>query len=106
MDIFAPYLLPFTIPLTAVVIMLSLQLLLMLIAGVGFDFDADVDHDFDLDHDLDVDADADTQGIASKILTPLGVGEVPTSIVWQAFFLSFGAAGVGGTFLVSQWLLA
>lgn len=140
MDIASPVLIPFLIPITLVIFMLIMQLTLLLVAGVGFDFDADHDVDLDADLDLDMDVDldvdvpigvgVDAHSIAvggdgvefdhhidpdgfslGKFLSPLGVGQVPLSVVWNAYALSFGISGVALSvllakfFAVSFWFL-
>jgi len=82
--------------------------LLMIIGaafGVGGDGDHDVDHDLDadgdadhdLDHDHDHDADEGRHGgikLLSPILSVLGVGKVPLSIVLMIAGCVFGGSGI------------
>jgi membrane protein implicated in regulation of membrane protease activity len=125
----SPLLLPFLIPLGVVLVFTVLQVGLMLLGGISLDFDADADVDLDLDVDMDVDADVDVDvdadvdadtdvgghahGILTAILSPLGVGRVPLTVVWQGFFIGWGLTGVALTFLFKTllgaeplWLLA
>jgi len=129
-DITSLSLLPFTIPVTVVIFLALLQLLLFMVTGIGFDFDADadidVDADFDLDidadvdvevpvihldHDVDLDHDFDAEGFSlGKFLSPIGVGQVPLSIVGYAYSLSFGVTGIATSFVLAKfftmsWLL-
>jgi len=75
-------------------------------ADAGLDHDLDADHDLDTDHDLDADHDADTdhdleseaneiaQGpSAMSLITWLGFGRVPVSIVLMVLMLTWGTAG-------------
>ena len=94
--------------------------------GIGFDFDGDADHDFELDADVDADVgidlatpshadhgvfDADfdhdhdigTEFSIGRLLSPLGVGKVPLSIVWQTYFLTFGVSGFISSFVLSKF---
>jgi ABC-type nickel/cobalt efflux system permease component RcnA len=80
-------------------------------AGADVDSDADVDHDIDHDVDADADADADADGDADHdadadaenetqfspalaVMSWLGVGKVPLSIVLMVFLLTWGTAGL------------
>jgi hypothetical protein len=73
-------------------------------AGHGvFDIDHDHDHDFDHGHDFDHDAAGWSFG---KLLSPLGVGKIPLSIVWETYFLGFGISGVTLSFLLSKFFAA
>jgi membrane protein implicated in regulation of membrane protease activity len=62
------------------------------------DADGDLDHDLDADHDLDHDADADSDHGANEspalaVLSWLGVGKVPLSIMLLVLLLTWGAVG-------------
>ena len=108
-------------------------LLLLVGVGFDFDGDADLDLDADIDADVDLDLDVDSGGIAGhadhgvfdidhdhdfdhghdfdhdagwsfgKLLSPLGVGKIPLSIVWETYFLGFGISGVTLSFLLSKF---
>jgi hypothetical protein len=110
---------PFVIALGVAVIFFLLQAtgLLGLLAGGG-DHDGDADHDVDGGHDADADADGDADGdhdadadgdddadhdadgahgnasIGKDLLAGIGVGTMPLSVVWQAFAICFGIAGI------------
>ena len=94
--------------------------------GVGFDFDSDADHDIELDADIDADVGVDLatpshadHGVfdadfdhdhniepefsLGRLLSPLGVGKVPLSIVWQTYFLAFGISGFISSFILSKF---
>lgn len=61
------------------------------------DGDFDTDADADADHDIDHDVDGETEPQASPLLiivSWLGVGKVPLSIVLMVFLLTWGAAGL------------
>jgi membrane protein implicated in regulation of membrane protease activity len=69
--------------------------------GIDHDVDADADADADADHDADTDHDTDSdsenEAQASPVLAIvswLGVGKVPLSIVLMVFLLTWGAAGL------------
>jgi hypothetical protein len=129
MDITSVALIPYLVSITVVLFMFFIQATLLLVAGVGLDFDADHDvdldadidvdldvdvdvdvdvgvdvnhdldiHDFDVDHDVDIDHDFSL----GRALSPLGVGQVPLSIVFYAYALSFGIGGIASSFLLSQ----
>lgn len=123
MDITSLTLLPYTVPVLVVVFMFIIQLLLLLFTGVGFDLDADHDVDLDadldihtglhIDHDVDIDLDHDLDHFSlGRFLSPLGVGQVPLSIVGYTYSLSYGVAGIAGSFMLAQffalswWFLA
>ncbi len=133
MDIGSMTLLPFLIPLGVVLVFTLLQVSLMALGGISLgldmdvdvdvdidhdvdlDVDMDVDHDIDMDHDVDHDADLDGHGpgLAHVILSPLGVGRVPMTVIWQAFFLAWGLSGIGLTYVLhaltganATWFLA
>lgn len=61
--------------------------------GGDHDVESDVDHDVAGEHDADHDADGHGQR-GFSILGSVGVGRLPTSIVWQTFAMSFGMLGV------------
>lgn len=120
MDITSITLLPFTVPIAVVVFMFLLQSLLIMFTGIGLDFDADHDVDLDadidfdvssfhVDHDIDLDHDFDFS--LGKFLSPIGVGQIPLSIVGYAYSLSFGVTGIATSFALAQfftltwWLL-
>lgn len=65
-------------------------------ADADVDGDADGDADADADHDGDHDGDAedDHAGFGQQLLSGLGVGKVPLSIIWQTYAVSFGFAGI------------
>jgi membrane protein implicated in regulation of membrane protease activity len=108
---------PFTVALGVTLVFALLQMtgVLGLIAG-GDDHDADADHDADIDHDADVDHDAGidhdgdvdhdvdadghhdashtSHGVGHQVLSDLGIGRVPFSIVWQTFAVAFALAGI------------
>jgi membrane protein implicated in regulation of membrane protease activity len=97
---------PFAVALgvVAVFTLLSATGLLGIIAGGGesdHDIDADADADVDADADADADHDADAhdgdghdRSLAATLLTPLGFGTLPLSLIWQTFGLAFAAAGL------------
>lgn len=102
---------PFTVAVGVAVAFAFLQMtgLLGLLAGGGdhegdhdhdvdadadADADADGDADADHDHDADHDNDADDQGIGQQLLSGLGVGRVPLSIIWQTYAVAFAFAGI------------
>lgn len=94
--------------------------LLMIIGaafGIGGDGDHDLDHDLDLDHDVDLDADGELDAdhdldgevehdhdagdgrhggpnLLSPVLSVLGVGKVPLSIVLMIAGCVFGGTGI------------
>ncbi len=95
--------LPYAIAFSIAVLFALLQMtgvLGLLVGDSDHDADHDVDHDVDHDTDHDVDHDADHDGhddhggLGEKVLVDLGVGRVPFSIVWQAFAITFGIAGL------------
>ena len=127
MEITSVALIPYLVSITIVLFMFIIQAALLLIAGVGVDFDADHDVDLDADvdldldvdadidvdvnhdldiHDFDVDHDVDHDFSLGRALSPLGVGQVPLSIVFYAYALSFGVGGVATSFLMSQLFTA
>lgn len=65
-------------------------------ADADADGDADADHDADADqdHDADHDSDADDHGFGQQLLSGLGVGKVPLSIIWQTYSVTFAFAGI------------
>ncbi|MFH1667473.1 MAG: hypothetical protein ABH884_00410 [Candidatus Komeilibacteria bacterium] len=72
-----------------------------LIAAEGVDLDHDFDHDVDLDHDFDHDVDHDHDiGIehdptfALRVLSILGVGKVPLSLLIMTFCFIWGFVGI------------
>lgn len=70
-------------------------------ADVDFDVDVDVDVDMDVDADADADADAETDGEASasaSILSLLGVGKAPLSVLMMAGLMIFGVVGLSVSF--------
>ncbi len=106
---------PFTLAagVGALFSLLQLTGVLGLIAGSGggdSDADAGVDHDVDVDQDVDGDAshDADedhdanhdhahgahNRGLAVAALAPLGLGQIPLSLIWQTFCLVFAGTGL------------
>jgi hypothetical protein len=99
MSLDTPLVIPFLVPIGVVLVMVILQLFLLVVAGISLDFD--LDHDTDLDVDTDIDVDGDFS--LSKILSPIGVGRIPLSIVWYALGLSFGVSGLVTTFALSQF---
>lgn len=117
MDITSLTLLPFTVPIAVVVFMFLLQSLLILFTGIGLDFDADHDVDLDadidfdadvssfhVDHDIDLDHDFEHDGFSlGKFLSPIGVGQIPLSIVGYAYSLSFGVTGIATSFALAQF---
>ncbi|HSZ60034.1 MAG TPA: hypothetical protein VK797_30605 [Tepidisphaeraceae bacterium] len=63
---------------------------------VDADHDVDSDHDADGDHDADSDSDADHPSqipIHAAMLSWMGVGRVPVSIVLMVLLLTWGVAG-------------
>ncbi len=107
-----PYISVFTIAILFALLQMT-GLLGLLIGDSDHDADHDVDHDVDADADHDVDADADADhdadndaddeqsgSLGGRILVDLGVGRVPFSIVWQAFAITFGIAGLAINSLV------
>jgi hypothetical protein len=120
MEITSTALIPYLVSILVVFIFFLMHLSLMLFAGVGFDvdadadIDADIDLDIELDADLDVDADADvdidtdvdSEFSLGKFLSPLGVGQIPLSIIGYAYALSFGVAGVISSYLLAQIFVA
>lgn len=106
-----PFVIAFGVAVTFVV--LQLTGLLGLLAGGGdhegdadHDVDADADHEASGDHDADADNDHDGDdhdgdqeheqngGFGKDVLSGLGVGTMPLSIVWQSFTICFGVAGL------------
>jgi len=108
--------LPFTTAMATVLTFAALQAsgVLGLVAGgesdhdadAGGDAHADVDADASGDHDVDHDVDHDTDHegergstrgdsaqAATGLLATVGIGRLPTSIVWQTFAMSFGMVG-------------
>lgn len=87
--------LPFTAAIATVVGFSLLQAsgLLGLLAGGDADHGADSDHAIDGEHDHDADH-ADAKGAVSGLLSTVGVGNVPTTIIWQTFAMTFGMTGV------------
>jgi hypothetical protein len=94
---------PYAVALGVVAIftLLSATGLLGVLAGGG-----DVEHDVDADAgdagDADADADHSAEGhesdghdrsLASAVLSPLGFGQIPVSVIWQTFAFAFAAAG-------------
>ncbi|MBK8253377.1 MAG: DUF1449 family protein [Polyangiaceae bacterium] len=72
-------------------------------ANADADASADADADADADGDADADADADGNGhpaphpaaaAGKEILTGMGFGTMPLSIVWQAFAVCFALGGI------------
>ncbi len=110
---------PFTVALGVAVGFALLQMtgLLGLLAGGGeHDADADTDvdggheadhdvdghdadHDADADHDHDADHDDEGHGLGAQLLSGLGVGRVPLSIIWQTYAIVFGFSGVAANTL-------
>src|SRR6185295_9186197 len=90
-----------------------LYLGLYMVSGLTFG-DAEVDHDFDADHDVDADTDAnihehsvesDSDGdsdadqdsespMHAAILSWIGVGRVPASLVLMILMISWGVTGL------------
>lgn len=114
---------PFVIAFGVAVTFVALQLsgLLGLLAGGGdhegdadhdvdghdgdadADADADADHEAGGDHESDADHDADSDAeqehehashVGKDVLTGMGVGTMPLSIVWQSFAVCFALAGI------------
>lgn len=110
---------PFVIAFGVAVTFVALQLtgLLGLLAGGGDhegdaehdvdghdgDADADADHEAGADHESDADHDSDSDTdqehehaghVGKDILTGMGVGTMPLSIVWQSFAVCFAFAGL------------
>jgi len=104
-DLTSALLYPFTIPIVVVIIMAVLQALLMLVAGIDFDLDLDHDADLDIDIDHDVDVDHDIDFSLARFLSPIGVGQVPLSIIWYAYALSFGISGLAASYALAQYLV-
>jgi hypothetical protein len=88
--------LPFSASIATVLTFAALQAsgLLGLLGGGEGDHDADMDLDADADVDHDIDHDADHGQHSTGILATVGVGRLPTTIVWQTFAMSFGLAGI------------
>lgn len=109
---------------------LAILFLILAIMGVGeHDTDADVDHDLELDHDLDhdlelnhdvdhdidhdVDHDAEhdmeshveSTGIGNTILSLIGVGKCPLSIIIMSFLLLFTLIGIGSNMILKHILI-
>ena len=98
---------PFTVALgvVAVFALLSSTGLLGILAGGGamdHDVDAGADAGGDADADADGDADHSAEGhdgdghdrsLASAVLSPLGFGTIPISVIWQTFAFAFALAG-------------
>lgn len=62
---------------------------------VDSDADADADHDADTDHDADSDGQSEAQASPVMVIVSwLGVGKVPLSIVLLVFLLTWGASGL------------
>jgi len=96
MELLSWALAPFLIPIGCVVVMFVIQSM-MLLCGLGLDF-LDGDFDFELEHDFEADHD---YSFSERVLSPLGVGHVPLSIVWQTYFLSFGFSGISLSWFLS-----
>jgi hypothetical protein len=113
---------PFLIALGVVAAMGVLQALLLFVGGIGLDFDGDADLDLDvevdaidvdLDADVDIDADVEPGGISlAKLLSPIGLGRIPLSIIWYAYSVGFGVSGLVGSYILAHlfpiavWFLA
>jgi len=104
MELSSPILLPFLIPAGVVVAFTTLQVTLLTLTGFapGLEVDADIDLDADADLDADGDLDGASPGWIELLLTPLGVGQVPLSIVAQAFGLAWCVAGLTSSYALTQ----
>ncbi|MEZ4221911.1 MAG: DUF1449 family protein [Polyangiaceae bacterium] len=75
--------------------------------GADVDVDADVNVDADADMDADADADADTEHDADggySVLTLLGVGKVPLSLLLMTALFLFGGIGLCTSTILSPVL--
>jgi hypothetical protein len=73
------------------------------------EMDHDVDHDVDVDHDIDADHDVDGEhehhGMPSlNLLSLLGIGRVPLSVLLMTWLMSFGMAGTTVNMASGPWL--
>lgn len=67
------------------------------------EMDHDVDHDVDVDHDIDADHDHDG-GVNLNLLSLLGIGKVPLSILLMTWLMVFGMAGTTVNMASGSWL--
>lgn len=105
MSLFEWYNLVYTLPF-------GLAVLLMIVSALGMggqEHDLDHDHDADLDHDFDHDADHDVEAepghsgghggeghdapVVHTLLSLLGVGKVPITVLVQSFLVSWAVIG-------------
>lgn len=108
MDFLTWYNLIFLIPLIAGVLLIFGSM-----AGFGSDADTDADADHDVDHDVDNDThghefghDHDENRLFLSVLSALGVGKVPLSIVLMMLFMLFGGIGMMMNFMIAPLLSA
>ena len=95
MNLLAWYNLIFLLPLAV-----GLLLIFGNMAGIGADADADVDHDADADHDHDAGS-----KLFLHVLTALGVGKVPLSIVMMLMCMIFGGIGMMLNFILMDLIV-
>lgn len=91
--------LPFTAAIATVVLFALLQasgLLGMLAGDAGHDIDGDghIDADGDLDHEHHHGFVHHDPSAVTGLLATVGVGQLPTSIIWQTYAMTFGMIGV------------
>ena len=108
---------PFTIA-AGVTLLFSLVQWSGILGVLGGDHEADHDAaheaeaDNDADHDQDHDDDATSREIGSILISSLGFGRIPFSLIWQAFGLAFALTGLSenGRYIASGavplWSLA
>lgn len=76
-------------------------LMVALLAMGAFHHDMDMDHDADADHDHD--AEGESEGFS--LLSLLGVGRAPLSILAVSYSLTFGVAGILFVLVSHSWLV-
>lgn len=82
------YVLPFVFALTLATMLFVVEIIFGGLSDFGLDFDADGDLDFDLDFDSDFELDM------PHLLSWLGLGKVPVSILLELTLFFFGAMGL------------
>ncbi|MBI4438118.1 DUF1449 family protein [Candidatus Uhrbacteria bacterium] len=103
MDFLAWYNLIFLIPLATGVLLIFGSM-----AGIGSDADTDADADHDVNnggigHEVGHDHNDESRPFLS-VLSALGVGKVPLSIVLMILFLLFGGIGMMANFLMAGFI--
>lgn len=79
---------PFLVALLIAVLLFTVEILFGGLSDFGIDLDADLD--FDIDLDVDTDFEFDTP----HILSWLGMGKIPISVLLEMCFFFFGAIGL------------